>query len=168
MHTNADAAAEGLNTALAALIGLTEVRALEPSLAAPGHGMGAIGLLDPPMPAAAFLAHLKERLGMASLRATPHDAETPIRRVAVCGGAGGGYASAAIAAGADAFVTADLSYHAYQDARDLLLLVDAGHYETERIFIETCAGVLRRGLFESSEKSPIFPSVTNTNAMVIV
>ena len=74
----------------------------------------------------------------------------------------------AIAAGADAFVTADLSYHAYQDARDLLLLVDAGHYETEKIFIETCAEVLRRNLFESSRKSPIFQSVTNTNAMVIV
>ncbi len=38
---------------------------------------------------------------------------------------------AAIKNGADAFVTADVKYHTFQDAENMILLIDAGHYETE-------------------------------------
>ncbi len=38
---------------------------------------------------------------------------------------------AAIAKNADAFVTADLKYHTFQDGEDRILFIDAGHYETE-------------------------------------
>ena len=37
----------------------------------------------------------------------------------------------AINEGADAYVTADIKYHAFHDAKDQILLIDAGHYETE-------------------------------------
>ncbi|MBL0175773.1 MAG: Nif3-like dinuclear metal center hexameric protein [Ignavibacteria bacterium] len=244
MHTNADAAAGGLNAALAARLGLSSVRALDPSRgqrrclrfsvdvaaadmagfihaveglpdtrididhgdasrlvtvstpvwrqrelerlaaasfgvalrwqdsftlegAVEGFGLGAVGTLDHELSAGEFLRHVADLLGCDGLRSTPYTSETRIRTVAVCGGAGSAYIGAARAAGADAFVTADLTYHAFQDHRDALLLVDAGHYETERIFIETCASALRDGLFKTSEKSPIFQSVTNTNAMVM-
>ncbi|MCK7525560.1 MAG: Nif3-like dinuclear metal center hexameric protein [Ignavibacteriales bacterium] len=32
---------------------------------------------------------------------------------------------------ADAFVTADIKYHTFQDAENKIFLIDAGHYETE-------------------------------------
>ncbi len=56
----------------------------------------------------------------------------PIRRVAVCGGAGMSFLDAAIKAGADAYVTGDISHHQMLDAADKgITVVAAGHYETE-------------------------------------
>jgi putative NIF3 family GTP cyclohydrolase 1 type 2 len=37
----------------------------------------------------------------------------------------------AISHRADAFVTADLKYHTFQDGENRILFIDAGHYETE-------------------------------------
>ncbi len=54
-----------------------------------------------------------------------------IQKVAVCGGAGVFLKKKAIAAGADAFVTADIKYHDYFTEQDDFLLVDVGHYESE-------------------------------------
>ena len=54
-----------------------------------------------------------------------------IRKVAVCGGSGSEYFHEAIAKNCDAYITADIKYHTFQDAGDEILLVDAGHYETE-------------------------------------
>ena len=55
-----------------------------------------------------------------------------IINVAVCGGSGSDLIQAAINKNVDAFITADIKYHTFQDAENLLTLVDAGHYETER------------------------------------
>ncbi len=54
-----------------------------------------------------------------------------VKRVAVCGGAGIFLKDKAIAAGADAFVTADIKYHDYFTEKKKFLLVDVGHYESE-------------------------------------
>jgi putative NIF3 family GTP cyclohydrolase 1 type 2 len=54
-----------------------------------------------------------------------------IKKVAVCGGAGSALIQEAINANADAFITADIKYHSFHDAIGKILLVDAGHYETE-------------------------------------
>jgi putative NIF3 family GTP cyclohydrolase 1 type 2 len=78
-----------------------------------------------------FLAAVKRRLAASSLRYGGTPSRT-IRRVAVCGGGGSDLLGRAITAGADAFVTADLSYHRFEEADGRILLVDAGHYETER------------------------------------
>ena len=62
----------------------------------------------------------------------------PVRTVAVCGGAGADLISHAIRAGADAYVTADVTYHRFFEAYDptgtcRMALIDAGHYETEAV-----------------------------------
>ena len=54
-----------------------------------------------------------------------------IKKVAVCGGSGIDLLNKAINTGADAFITADIKYHSFQDAYKKILLIDAGHYETE-------------------------------------
>jgi putative NIF3 family GTP cyclohydrolase 1 type 2 len=54
-----------------------------------------------------------------------------IEVVAVCGGSCGELLEFAINQNADAFITADLKYHSFRDAEGKILLVDAGHYETE-------------------------------------
>ncbi|MCZ8134575.1 MAG: Nif3-like dinuclear metal center hexameric protein, partial [Algoriphagus sp.] len=63
----------------------------------------------------------------------------PIKRVAVCGGAGIFLLADAKRAGADAFVTSDIKYHEFFDAEGQLVLCDIGHYESE-IFTKDLLG----------------------------
>ncbi len=116
--------------------------------AATSAGFGAIGDLDAPEPLSEFLARVAGRLGCDALRYTG-DPSTPVRRAAVCGGAGADLIGRARAAGADAFVTADVTYHRFFDAltpagAPAMALIDAGHYETEahseELIVEFLAG----------------------------
>jgi dinuclear metal center YbgI/SA1388 family protein len=100
-------------------------------------GLGAIGDLPEPQPLAGFLPRISERLGVTALRFVG-DAEAVIRRVAVCGGAGSPLIGVALRAGADAFITADITYHTFfeplrADGTARMALIDPGHYESERI-----------------------------------
>lgn len=94
------------------------------------YGMGITGTLPYPMPEKEFLGFVAERLGTKFLR---HSSPTgkPVSRIAVFGGSASEYLGDAIAAGCDAFVTSDVRYHTFQDAEERILLVDAGHFETE-------------------------------------
>lgn len=74
------------------------------------------------------------------------DPMQPVRRVAVCGGAGGDLAGAASAAGADVLLTSDLKHHVALDAP--LPLVDAAHWATERPWCDQAAAALRGALGE--------------------
>jgi len=100
-------------------------------------GLGALGHLDDPMPLSAFLDRVATQLDAGSLRYAGNDDAT-VERVAVCGGAGSDFIGTARAAGADAYVTADVKYHEFFDVLDRsgipdMALVDPGHYETEAL-----------------------------------
>jgi dinuclear metal center YbgI/SA1388 family protein len=94
------------------------------------YGVGAIGELEKPMPEQDFLNHVSKTLKIKNFRYINGKTKR-IKKVAVCGGSGSEYIKDAISAGADAFITADLKYHSFQDADKRILLIDAGHYETE-------------------------------------
>ena len=127
MHTNLDVASGGVNDALAAALGLEQVELL-----GEGDGIARQGLLPEEMKPPDFLARVKSALRANGLRYV--DGERPIRRVAVGGGACGGYFHTAAERGCDAFVTADVKYDQFLDARELgLTLVDAGHFPTEDV-----------------------------------
>ncbi|RMD72231.1 MAG: Nif3-like dinuclear metal center hexameric protein, partial [Bacteroidetes bacterium] len=93
-------------------------------------GSGLVGLLPEPMPETAFLDLLKERMQTGCIRHTRLLGK-PVRRVALCGGAGGFLLRQAIAVGADFFVTADYKYHEFFDADNQIVIADIGHYESE-------------------------------------
>ncbi|MBR1549945.1 MAG: Nif3-like dinuclear metal center hexameric protein [Bacteroidales bacterium] len=97
-------------------------------------GAGMVGKLPHPIPAEAFLLKLKETLGIPTLRTSPLERRRPagIRTVALCGGSGAFLIPDAIAAHADIYITADLKYHDFQRPEGRIILVDAGHYETEQ------------------------------------
>jgi putative NIF3 family GTP cyclohydrolase 1 type 2 len=61
--------------------------------------------------------------------------------------------------GADAFVTAELKYNQFMDAGDQLLLVDAGHYETEQFTKELLAGIIQKKMINFA----VLISQVNTN-----
>ncbi|GAB4094420.1 Nif3-like dinuclear metal center hexameric protein [Flaviaesturariibacter terrae] len=100
-----------------------------------GIGAGLIGELPAPLAPGAFLQLLKDAFGLSVVRHTaPPD--RPVRRVALCGGSGAFLIRAALAAGADAYVTADVKYHEFFDAEERMLLADIGHWESEQFTVD--------------------------------
>lgn len=94
-------------------------------------GAGMVGWLTEEMDAGDFLRHVKDKMQTKVIR---HTKLLPkkIKKVAVCGGSGSFLLKDAIAAGADAFITADFKYHEFFDAEDKLMICDIGHYESEQ------------------------------------
>lgn len=134
-HTNLDCADGGVNDVLAATLGLQNVAVIGRE-----HLLRAGEIA--PAPLSDFLAHVKATLGCEGLRYV--DGGRPVRRVAVGGGACGGYIPDAVAAGCDTFVTADVRYNQFRDAYDLgLNLIDAGHFQTENPIVAVLAEKLR-------------------------
>ena len=93
-------------------------------------GAGLVGELPEPLPPHEFRARLKQMLGVPVVRHTTF--ERDIKTVALCGGAGSFLTGAAVAAGADAYVTADVKYHEFFAPEGRLLLCDVGHFESEQ------------------------------------
>ena len=131
-HTNLDCAPGGVNDVLAETLGLQNIQVVDP-LGQDEQGRS-YGLLrkgrTAEMPLEEFLAHVKEKLGTPVLRYV--DGGRPVCNVAVGGGSCGDEYGAALRAGCDTLVTADVKYNQFRDAYDLgLNLIDAGHFYTE-------------------------------------
>ncbi|TCC93751.1 Nif3-like dinuclear metal center hexameric protein [Pedobacter frigiditerrae] len=94
-------------------------------------GAGMIGWLPQEMDNVDFLNLVKQNMKVKVIR---HTALLPkrVKKVAVCGGSGSFLLKDAIAAGADAFITADFKYHEFFDAEQKLVICDIGHYESEQ------------------------------------
>ena len=94
-------------------------------------GMGMIGELETEMNAEECLNYVKHKMNTAHIRHSKL-IDRPIKKIAVLGGSGSFAISAAKAAGADLFVTADLKYHDFFIAENDIVLADIGHYESEQ------------------------------------
>lgn len=105
-------------------------------------GSGLIGQLPESMTADGFLSMLKTSFGLAVIRHTQIPQKT-LTTIALCGGAGSFLTKAAIAAGADAYVTAEIKYHEFFDAENKLLLADIGHWESEQYTIDLLVHILQ-------------------------
>lgn len=131
-HTNLDCAPGGVNDVLASKLGLRNIHVITPKgtddTGRP-WGLLRMGTVDS-QPISGFLQNIKSALGCKGLRYV--DTGKPVHKVAVGGGACGGNISEAVAAGCDTFVTADIKYNQFWDAKELgINLIDAGHYHTE-------------------------------------
>ena len=94
-------------------------------------GSGVIGELPGSLDELTFLRQLRTVFHAGSVRYS-RLRRKPIRRVALCGGAGAFLAPKAVAAGADVFLTGEIRYHDYFDFEGRILLAELGHYETEQ------------------------------------
>jgi dinuclear metal center YbgI/SA1388 family protein len=109
----------------------------------PYSGSGAYGLLDAPLDAKTFLDELKDALGSPGLRYSGPEGHL-IQRVGVCGGSGSFLIDQAILYNLDVLVTADIKYHQFWEASEHLLLVDAGHYETEILVTSLISDLIQK------------------------
>ncbi len=134
IHTNLDHVVHGVNNRIADVLGLENREVLLPKAPRPGQveaGAGMMGLLPAPLEKGAFLSLVKEKFNAQGIRY----ADAPvshIQKVAVCGGSGSFLIGDALRKGADAFVTADITYHKFFDNEEKLLLLDIGHHESEQ------------------------------------
>ena len=131
-HTNLDCAPGGVNDRLASALGLTEIEVIDPmGVDAEGRAWGLLRKgIAAEQPLADFLGKVKTALGCEGLRYV--DGGKPVRKVAVGGGACASELMDAYRAGCDTFVTSDVKYNQFWDAKDLgLNLIDAGHFYTE-------------------------------------
>jgi dinuclear metal center YbgI/SA1388 family protein len=121
-------------------------------------GMGMMGELETPMEELPFLKQLKISMNTEAIRHS-RLLDRPIKKVAVLGGSGSFAIADAIAAGADAFITADLKYHDFFKAENNILLADIGHYESEQYTKSLLASFLTKKITNFA----IVLSKTNTN-----
>ena len=104
--------------------------------------IGRIGALDPSMPLADFSGRVSEVLNSAAR--CSGDRGRPVARVAVVPGSGASFVETAAGAGADLFVTGDLSHHRTRAALDLgMSTIDPGHAATERPGVAQMLSVAR-------------------------
>ena len=143
-HTNLDCAPGGVNDVLAQKLGLTDVTVLNPNgMDEEGRPWGLLrcGCVEEKA-LTAFLAQVKDALGCSGLRYV--DGGKPVCRVAVGGGACAGSLREVKAAGCDTFVTADVRYNQFWDAKELgVNLIDAGHFHTENPVVPVLAAKLQ-------------------------
>jgi putative NIF3 family GTP cyclohydrolase 1 type 2 len=147
-HTNADVAAPGVSDALAARLGLVDLRPLRPAADDPDgrRGTGRIGRLPSPVDLASLT-----NLAAGALPATAWGVRAAgepsllVSTVAVCGGSGDTFLGDAVRAGVDAYLTADLRHHRASEhlADGGPALLDAAHWATEQPWLDYLAGYLR-------------------------
>ncbi len=129
----------------------------------PMYGAGVLGSLPDPMPVDGFISHVKKSVGIPVVRRTS-GASTTIKRVAVCGGSGSDLIRTAVHKKADAFITADVKYNAFHEARNVIHLIDAGHYETEIFIVEAIANRLKTKFKDQETK--FYPTKISTNPIM--
>jgi len=150
MHTNLDAARGGVNDAFAVAAGIADpISRTAELLSEDGHlangkaySYGRVGHLQTPCTMSEYLEMLKASLHTRGLRY--FDAGREVSKVAVVGGSGGGELHRAVAHGCDTFVTADIKYDVFLEAKELgINLIDGDHFCTENLVIGILSDALR-------------------------
>ncbi len=123
-HTRADKVEGGVNDTLCEIIGIRNAVPFGEG------GLGRIGELDEELSMEDFSYLLKGLLDCDGVKVA--DACIPVQRVAVVGGDGKSYLSAALEMGADTFVSGRIGYNVMAEASEMgINLLEAGHFFTE-------------------------------------
>ena len=148
-HTNLDCAPGGVNDVLAQKLGLKDVSIIEPAGTnedGQPYGLLRCGYVEETS-LEGFMAAVKENLGTPTLRFA--NGGKAVRKVAVGGGSCAGAIPVVKAAGCDTFVTADVKYNQFWDAKELgLNLIDAGHFYTENAVMPVLAEAIAKAFPE--------------------
>lgn len=165
IHTNLDNVFKGVNAKIGDKLGVEDLTILQPkSPEQPQIGAGMIGSFSEAKKKEDFLAHVKATFLCSAVKYTKAPLVDRIEKIAWCGGAGSFLIEAAAKAGAEAFITSDITYHYYFDAPEDMMLLDVGHYESEQYTVELIAEYLNERLADRMTSAPeILVSTVNTN-----
>ncbi|ACY40480.1 hypothetical protein BLBBGE_473 [Blattabacterium sp. (Blattella germanica) str. Bge] len=121
-------------------------------------GIGFIGSLEKKMNESDFLLFLKNRMNFPCIRHS-HFTEKKIKKVAIITGSGRFGIEPAIREKADVFISSDLKYHDFFKSEKKILIVDVGHYESEKI----AKNLLKSFLDKNFTSISIYESEVHTN-----
>ncbi len=148
MHTNfdvmgmADAAADELGLKRCSVLSVT----YEDDIAK--EGFGRVGRLPKVMTLKECAEYVKKCFSLKHVRVYG-DLDTELETAAVCPGSGKSMIGDAVKAGADVYITGDIEHHDGLDSvAQGLMVIDAGHYGIEKIFIAYIREYLKRNMPE--------------------
>lgn len=166
LHTAFDAYPEGTSFLLAKRLGMQGIRPLIPDPVMAGAGMGAVGSFGE----APTLYELAERVRVACSAevvrisgGSSRDGNAPVGLAAILGGSGMSFYDAAVKAGAEAFITADVRYHSFHAANDHVPIIDPGHAESESLVAEGMASAIQRVILGSGSEIRVVTLSIPTN-----
>ena len=139
-HTNADKVIAGVSGAMAAKLGLENVTILDED--GEGTGLGVVGDLPAPMTSQEAVDFVKARFNLKAMK-TSKPIDGKISRIAMCGGSGGSLIGAAKAAGAQLYISGDISYHNFFTPEGFLIM-DIGHYESEIEIVDILFSLIKK------------------------
>jgi dinuclear metal center YbgI/SA1388 family protein len=99
------------------------------------EGLGCKGEFSGPVEEKMLIEMVSSVFGSKSVRYSGLTGR-PVIMTALCGGSGSSLLGDAISSGAGAFITGDVRYHTFIEASGRILLIDAGHFETEKFATE--------------------------------
>ena len=105
-------------------------------------GLGVVGDLPAERDELDFLAEVKEKFAVGSVRHTSLSGNK-VKRVALCGGSGASFADAAISAGAQVYITGEARYHDLFNYDRKILFAVIGHYESEQFTMDVFNDIIR-------------------------
>jgi len=112
----------------------------------PRAGLGRVGKLSSPLTLDALARQLKTALRLNMVRITG-EPDMPVNAVALCSGSGSSLLNAAVASGAQVYVSGDLGYHTARDAQQAGLgLIDLGHFGSEHLIVDVLAESIREAV----------------------
>lgn len=131
-HTSMDVADDGVNDTLFEKLDLKNKSTLTYE---EEKTMGLIGEFERELTLTDLDKFLKEKLQVCKIKYYGRE-DRNIKKVAILGGSGSDFISQAKEVGVDAYITSDIKYHDGQRAyEDDLILVDVGHFYSERIIL---------------------------------
>ena len=163
MHTNMDNALDGVNWKIAGRLGMADCQFFAPkTVDGIEAGSGVVGDLPSAMEARTFIELVKCQFGVQCAQCNAL-LERPVKKVAICGGAGDFLLPDAISQGADAFITGEMHYHQYFGHDQEIQICVIGHYQSEQytseifrdIIAKECPGV-RTEIAESSTNPIVY------------
>ena len=144
MHTNMDNAKGGVNYKMAEKLGLRDVQFLAPKMVdGVESGSGVIGELPEAQASDDFVLAVKKAFGVECAMCNEL-LRRPVRKVALCGGAGDFLLDDALKAGADAFITGEMHYHQYFGYEQQIQICVIGHYQSEQYTAEIFCDIIEK------------------------
>lgn len=162
MHTNMDNAKGGVNFKIAEKMGLTNLNFFcTKTINGIEAGSGVIGEYTAPIAADDFVIGVKRTFDVECAQCNEL-LRRPIKKVAICGGAGDFLLPQAIKLGADAFLTGEMHYHVFFGHEQEIQICVIGHYQSEQYTNEIFKSIIG----DVCPSLPIFLAETNTNPII--
>ena len=146
-HTNLDSVQGGLNDILVEILGFSNSKVIEPSVAKGfddgNSGIGRIVSLNEKVRLSELCELVKQKLNLDYLTYVGEE-DSLIEKIALINGSGTDYMDASRKMGADCIITGDMTYHYASDYNEIgVAVIDAGHFGTEWAALKKVASILK-------------------------